>query len=144
MAFWDGQLLPIKGCVCLPSVALFRVILMSHIAARSRELHFSKPIQTEVPPPAPSPCLLPSLFEESTLRSRCHASPSSSNELQRKRGAETLAALGRAGCIKILESDLWPVSIASSRQTTLCKQMPFRHLYRPCGRDGWQAGALKP
>lgn len=82
------------------------------------------------------PMSLPSRFSQSPLRTHCHASPLSSNELQRKRGEETLAAVGWTGCIKILESDLWPVSIASSRQTALCKLRPFRHLYPPfwCNR----------
>lgn len=63
---------------------------------------------------------------------------------KRKQGEETLAAVGWTGCIKILESDLWPMSIAGSRQTALCKQRPFRHLYPPFWYNGWQGKTMKP
>lgn len=90
---------------------------MSHITARSRVAHPPPPGRSQPAPVPPS-----RRSQRFPLCPRCHARALTSDELQTKRGEETLAAVGGTGCIKILESDLWPTSIASSRQTVLCKQ----------------------
>lgn len=118
-----GQPSQFKAEFDVPSIALFTISWCHTLLLGHGNCTFET-IQTEA-------VSLLRWFWQSPLRTHCHASSLGSNELQRNQGEDTLAAVGWTECIKILESDLWPMSVSSSRQTTLCKQRPHRRLYPP-------------